>query len=234
MGTRIDQASAKSAKLKADVATLQNELAKLAKSQAEMDRLRREEKDTYTSSKAEQEKGLEGVKLAMKVLKEYYASDAAHDAAVGAAGDIISLLETIESDMTKMLAALMTQEYTSVAEYERLSNQNAIEKATKEQDVLYKGKESKALDKTTSENTADRSSVQAELDAILEYLGKIEEQCIAKPEAYSERVRRREAEIAGLKEALSILESETALLQRLKGHRRLRGVVSKALQAAHN
>merc|ERR1712187_393250 len=133
MGTRIDQASAKSAKLKADVATLQNELAKLAKSQAEMDRLRQEEKDAYTSNKVEQEKGLAGVKLALKVLKEYYASDAAHDAAVGAAGGIISLLETIESDMTKMLAALLTQEDTSVAEYERLSNQNAIEKATKEQ-----------------------------------------------------------------------------------------------------
>merc|ERR1712050_77299 len=102
----------------AEVATLQDQLAKLAKSQAEMDQLRREEKQTYVDSKAEQEKGLEGVKLAMKVLKEYYASDAAHDAAVGAAGGIISLLETIESDMTKMLAALMTQEDTSVAEYE--------------------------------------------------------------------------------------------------------------------
>merc|ERR1719410_2648279 len=224
---RIDQATAKSAKLKAEVSTLQDQLAKLAKSQAEMDKLRGEEKDTYTSSKAEQEKGLEGVKLAMKVMKEYYASDAAHEMAVGAAGGIISLLETVESDMTKMLASLMTQEDAASAEYERLSKKNEIEKATKEQDVLYKGKESKSLDKTTSENTADRSSVQAELDAILEYLGKIEEQCIAKPEAYSERVRRREAEIAGLKEALNILESETALLQRLNGHRRLRGVVRK-------
>merc|ERR1719273_445011 len=130
--------------------------------------------------------------------------------------------------MTKTLASLMTQEDLASAEYERLSQKNEIEKATKEQGVAYKVKESKSLDKTTSENTADRSAVQAELDAILEYLAKIEEQCIAKPEAYSERVRRREAEIAGLKEALSILESETALLQRLKGHRRLRGVIRKS------
>merc|ERR1719203_2186423 len=57
LSTRIDQASAKSAKLKAEVATLQNQLAKLAKSQVDMDSLRREEHDTYTSSKAEQEKG---------------------------------------------------------------------------------------------------------------------------------------------------------------------------------
>merc|ERR1719493_79143 len=228
LSTRIDQAAAKSAKLKAEVATLQNELAKLAKSQAEMDNLRREEKESYTLSKAEQEKGLEGIKLALKILKEYYSTDADHNAAVGAGGGIISLLETIESDMTKMLASLMYQEETAVAEFESISRKNEIEKATKEQDVAYKVRESKQLDKSTSENTADRSAVQAELDAILEYLARVEDQCIAKPEAYAERARRRDAEIAGLKEALSILESETALIQRLTGHRhgRLRGVLS--------
>merc|ERR1712190_677176 len=60
LSTRIDQASATSAKLKAEVAALQDELAKLAKSQAEMDNLRQEEKTAFDSSKAEQEKGLAG------------------------------------------------------------------------------------------------------------------------------------------------------------------------------
>merc|ERR1712217_969582 len=117
LSTRIDQASAKSAKLKADVATLQDELAKLAKSQAEMDNLRQEEKTAYTSSKA------------------------AHDAATGVAGGIISLLEVVESDMTKMLAALVSQEETAVAEYNQMTKENEIEKTTKTQDVAYKVKE---------------------------------------------------------------------------------------------
>jgi len=225
LSNRIDQASAKSAKLKADVATLQGDLGKLAKSQAEMDKLRSEEKEAYTSSKAEQDKGLEGVKLALKLLKEYYANDAAHGAASGAAGGIISLLEVCESDMTKALSALVTQEETAAAEYERMTKANEIEKTAKDQDVAYKGMESKRLDKSTSENGADRSAVQSELDAVHEYLGKIEEQCIDKAEKYSERKRRREAEIAGLKEALGVLESETALLQRFRVHRRLRGGV---------
>merc|ERR1712061_797931 len=157
--------------------------------------------------------------------KEYYASDASHDTATGAAGGIISLLEVVESDMTKMLAALVAEEETAVAEYTQMSKENEIEKTTKEQDVAYKVKESKRLDKTISENTADASSVQSELDAILEYLGKIEGECVAKAETYAERVRRRDAEIAGLKEALNILESETAFVQRLGSHRRLRGGV---------
>merc|ERR1719323_3053725 len=103
-----------------------------------MDKLRQEEKGAYTSSKAEQEKGLAGVKLALKVLKEYYASDAAHEAATGAAGGIISLLEVVESDMTKMLAALVTQEETAASEYAQMSKENEIEKTTKDQDVSYK------------------------------------------------------------------------------------------------
>merc|ERR1719319_470737 len=226
--TRIDQASAKSAQLKSEVATLQNELAKLAASQAKMDQLRRQEKEAYAMSKAEQEKGLEGVKLALNLLKEYYASDAAHGAAVGAATGIVGLLETIESDMTKTLAALVADEETSAAEYDRMSKGNEIQRTTKEQSVKYKMKETKQLDETTSENSADRSTVQAELDAVLEYLSKVEEQCIAKAETYSERARRHQAEIAGLKEALEILGSETAFVQRLKGYRKLRGGVRPA------
>merc|ERR1711920_727991 len=101
--------------------------------------------------------------------------------------------------------------------------ENEIERTSKTQSVKYKLKESKQLDKATSENNADRSAVQAELDAVLEYLAKIQEQCIAKAETYSERARRHQAEIAGLKEALSVLENETAFVQRFKGHRLLRG-----------
>jgi len=225
LGTRIDQMAARSASLKAEVAALQGELAKLAKSQAEMDKMRSDEHNSFVSSKAEQEKSLSGIKMALKVLKEYYAKDdISHDAAQGSSSGIIGLLETCESDVTKTLAGLMTEEDQASAEYESMSNKNAIEKATKESSVKYKVKEHKQLDETIAEDRADRSGVQSELDAVLEYLAKIEEQCIAKAEPYAERERRREAEIAGLKEALQILRSETAFLQRVKkGHGALRG-----------
>merc|ERR1712238_485642 len=82
--TRINQAAAKSAKLKEEVATLEAELAGLAKSQAEMDKLRAEEKAAFEESSAELEKGLSGIKAALKVLNEYYAKeDKSHDAADG-------------------------------------------------------------------------------------------------------------------------------------------------------
>merc|ERR1712151_907574 len=93
------------------------------------------------------------------------------------------------------------------------TKENEIEKTTKSKDVEYKAKESKELDKYAAELKSDRAGVQEELDSVLEYLAEIEKRCIAKPESYEDRKARREAEIAGLKKGLEILESEAALLQ---------------------
>merc|ERR1712060_589090 len=221
--TRIDRAAANSAQLKEEVATLENQLSLLAKSQAEIDRLRGEEKTAYEAAKAELEKGITGIKLALKILNEYYASDAAHETADGAASGIISLLEVVEADFSKNLAQITADEQAAVAEYEKVSKENEIEKTAKEQDVKYKSRESKELDKSSAELSSDRTGVQAELDAVMEYLSKIEDECIAKAETYAARKERRAAEIAGLKEALQILESETALVQQRAARRTLRG-----------
>merc|ERR1712187_475751 len=74
LSTAIDSMSAKSAQLKEEVALLQKELSALATTQAEMDKLRAEEKATYESNKADMEQGIKGVKIALKVLTEYYGS----------------------------------------------------------------------------------------------------------------------------------------------------------------
>jgi len=222
--TRIDQAAAKSAKLKQEVATLESELSQLAKSQAEMDRLRGEEKAAYEETKAVLEKGLAGLQGALKVLNEYYAKeDKAHDSADGAGSGIISLLEVCEADFSKNLAQVNTDEEMAVAAYEKETKENEIEKTTKDQDVAYKNKDAKQLDKYAAELKSDRTGVQDELDAVLEYLSRIEARCIAKAETYADRAGRRAAEIAGLKEALQILESETALVQSARKHSSFRG-----------
>merc|ERR1719398_23719 len=118
-------------------------------------------------------------------------------------------------------------ERTAVSEYDTASKENDITKATKEQDVKYKTKETKGLDKDSSESNADRSGEQTELDAVMQYYKGIQGRCIAKPESYAERVERRKSEIAGLKEALTILDGEAVLLQRSAKHA-LRGVKAHA------
>lgn len=224
MTTKIDVMTAESKKLKAEVATLQKELANLSRTQAEMDKLRAEEKEQYEKNKPEMEMGLAGVKQALKVLREYYAKgDKSHDDNEGAGTGIIGMLEVCESDFSKGLAEMVAAEEAAEKKYEETTDENNVVKATKEQDVKYKKQEYVALDKGVAELKADRSGEEDELAAVNEYFAGIKKECIAKPESYEERVKRRNAEIDGLKEALNVLNGEAVLLQRTSVHRTLRG-----------
>merc|ERR1719215_2027683 len=150
--------------------------------------------------------------MALKVLRDYYqkSDDAAHDASEGGASGIIGLLEVAEADMTKQLSDMIAAERDAQKIYEEQSQENDVAKRVKEQDVKFKTKSAKSLDKAAAESSSDRDSVQTELDAINEYFSKIKEVCVAKAEPYEERKKRREQEIAGLKNAQEILESDGA------------------------
>jgi len=237
--SKIDLAAATSAERKAEVKDLSAELATLARQQAEMDKVRAEEKANYDTAKAELEAGIGGVQKALQVLREYYeggafvqsgtnfeafmqqpAAPKKHKASGGAGGSIVDILEVCESDFTKNLADEETQEADAVAVYEKTTQENKLDTTEKSQAAKYKTKEYKSLDKSVTDLSGDRDNTNTELSAVLEYYGKIKERCVAKPESYEERKARREAEINGLKEALNILESETAFMQKgRRGHR---------------
>merc|ERR1711920_889878 len=136
-----------------------------------------------------------------------------HSKSQGAGESIINILQVCESDFATNLAKEESEESSAASEYEKISQENAVTKATKSQD------------KTASEYAADRETTNTELSAVLEYYGKIKDRCIAQPETYESRKARREAEINGLKEALRILEDEAALVQR-KRHGSFRGTLS--------
>merc|ERR1719264_1464384 len=170
LSTKIEQMTAASATLKEEVAALQTGLADLAKAQLEMNEMRKKENDVFVKSKADMEEGIAGVQLALKILREYYAKeDKAHAAAEGAASSIVGLLEVVESDCSKKLAELTTTEELAKAAYDQQTRDNEIEKTAKEADVEYKSKQATDLDKAVAEATNDRSGVQAELAAIVEY-----------------------------------------------------------------
>jgi len=245
---KIDKAAARSASLKEEVVELESELRELAKTQAEMDKIRGEENANFRKAKAELDQGLAGVRKALGVLRDYYGGGAAmiqeddgkfssfmqqpavpqqHEKAGGAGGSIINILEVCESDFANNLAKEETEEADSAANYEKTTQENKVTTATKEQDAKYKTQEATSLDKEITELSSDRDTTNTELSAVLEYYGKIKERCIAKPETYEERKARREAEIQGLKEALQILENEAAFMQRSrKGGKRRTGFMA--------
>merc|ERR1712113_467448 len=120
------------------------------------------------------------------------------------------------SDFATGLAKEESQEEDAQSLYDEITQENKVTKTMKDQDVKYKTAEVKSLGKAVADMSSDKDSLDTELSAVNEYYAKLKDRCIAKPETYEERKARREAEINGLKEALKVLETETAFLQRSK------------------
>jgi len=232
LSAKLDQATSKSLMLSADIKQLEAELAALMKSQAEMDKIRQEENSAFTQAQSDLKNGLEGVRKALGILRDYYASDdafvqekatAGHVKASSAASSIIALLEVVESDFATGLAKEESQEADAQETYSDTTMENKVSKRMKEQDLKYKTKEVKALKKAVADLSSDKDAMDSELSAVNEYYSQLKDRCVAKPETYEVRKARREAEIKGLKTGLNILESETAFLQRKRWHGHIRG-----------
>jgi hypothetical protein len=219
LDSKIDKTESAITKATEAIATLEAELGALDQSQAEMDKLRGEEHEEYTKAAADYKAGVEAVQMAIKVLKDYYGKNSAllqqpqvstHSASEGAGAGIIGLLEVAESDFSKLLAEVEADEKEAEEEYVKQTKANKVTKAEKETSLKYTNKEKSRAEKSLSELKDDVDAEQTELDSVLEYLAKVNKRCVAKPETYADRVAKRTAEIDGLKNALKILQEETA------------------------
>jgi len=232
--TRIEKANAGIAALKQQIADLNAALAEIAKSQKQMDVMRQDEHDEFVKAEADFKQGLQGVRGALKVLREYYQNNSAfiqapatstHSASTDSGNGIISILEIAESDFARSLAESQAAEDDAVEIYEKTTNENKVSTATKKTSVEGKTQESARLSQVVSDAGSDREGVQEQLTAVLEYLDKLRPQCTTVPESYEERKARREHEIEGLKTALDILENETAFIQEPKKNLRKHVVI---------
>jgi len=134
---------------------------------------------------------------------------------------IVEMLEVAESDFTRLLAESESAERTSQSAYDSLSQKNSVAKAAKLAEVKGKQGEVKSLEMNLLNYKEDKESTLKELDAVLTYLDKLKPQCQTKVMSYAERKAKREQEIAGLKEALTILSGESLLqVKSLRGIRR--------------
>jgi len=222
---RMEKAEADKAMLNEAIKTLEGELADMAAKQAEATQIRQDEHAEYAKSSKDFKDSAEAVAKAMAVLNDYYASASFVQVSMskqapefgGAKSDvgstIVSILEVAESDFTTMLAEAEAAENEAQSAYDKLVQDNAVTKATKEADVKGKGSEIKNLEVAIGNYKEDKSTTGSELDSVLEYLDKLKPQCAVKVVSYAEKKARREQEIAGLKEALQILAADASFLQ---------------------
>merc|ERR1719274_527562 len=103
--------------------------------------------------------------------------------------------------------------------------ENKVAKATKMAEAKAKESQVKALTNSLEMSKEDQAATSKELDAVLAYLDKLKPECESKAMSYEERKAARDAEIEGLKEALSILEGKgLALVQTGRHLRKIRRI----------
>merc|ERR1719310_808696 len=222
--SRLEEAEARTAQLTESIKSLEAEIAEIDKSQTEATKLRGEEKAAFDVASKDFRDSAEAVARAIAVLKSYYEGAMlvqvhAHieqasarpkfgSAKGDAGGSIISILEMAQEDFTTLLAEAEETEDVAVESYEKLTKENAVARSSKEAEAKAAASELKSLKVTIENSKEDKASASSELDAIIAYMEKLKPQCESKTMSYAERKAAREAEIEGLKNALSIIEGK--------------------------
>jgi hypothetical protein len=241
LNSRIDKASARTAELGEAIKTLESEVAEIDAATAEATKIRNEESASNKAAIKDFGDAAEATEKAIKILKDFYdgasliqtssktheVSDDSDDApefgaAKSDAGSvIIGILEMSNEDFVKLHSETSTAEEEAAEQYEKLTNDNKASKAAKLAEVKASQSEVKSLKVALENNGEDKTMTETELDAVMEYVDKLKPQCEEKVMSYAEKKAKREAEIAGLKEALEILSSEIALVQKGRSLRRV-------------
>jgi len=235
LNSRIDKATARVAELTEAIKTLESEIATIDASVAEATKLRTEEAASNAKAIKDFGDAAAATEKAIGILKDFYDNAALlqtsskvnapefGSAKSGAGSVIIGILEMSNEDFVKLHSETSTAEEEGAEAYEKLINDNKASKAAKLAEVKGSQSEIKSLKVALENQGEDKTMTSTELDAVNEYLAKLKPQCEEKVMSYAEKKARREAEIAGLKEALEILASEALVqtsshLRRVKAH----------------
>merc|ERR1719235_112444 len=203
---RVDSAKAKKASLADYIKDLQAQITEIDKSGSEAMKLREEERASYLVASKDFKDSAQAVEDAIKVLKDYYASVSLVQAKAGDASVIIGILENSQEEFTRMYMETETNEKEAEDAFKKLTQENAVTRTAKVAEAKGAESEIKTLTLSIEEGGQDYKLASKELDAVIEYLDKLKPQCEAKVMTYEEKRAKRQTEIDGLKEALSILD----------------------------
>jgi hypothetical protein len=234
--SRVDKADSKLGELTQAIKTLTEEVGEIDKATAEATAIRTKENEEFRKVSKDYKDSATAVAQAIEVLQNFYSGASflqlksqtrlksksrAKSMTEGngdAASVIIGVLETAQEDFTSLLAETEATESEAQQAFDTMATENKIAKATKMAEAKAKESERKGVASSLEMSKEDQSSTGKELDAVLAYLDKLKPECETKAMSYEEKKAARDAEIEGLKEALSILSGTGIALMQTGTH----------------
>jgi len=229
LSSNIESETATSERLSTEISNLADALSELKGKQSEATNMRSDEKKSNAEAVVEAKAAQRAVEQAIKVLKDFYASqDGAalvqsadkdiesmsqagkepYKGMGSTSGGILGMLDVVLSDFARLETETSEAEAQGQRTYDAFMNESSEDAAVKETEKKHKeNNRDRALDKLRGLKK-ELEMTQTELDSALDYYGKLKTQCVDTGLSYEERKKMREEEIVSLQEAVKILNGE--------------------------
>jgi len=213
----IDGLVAEIADMGATIEKLAKEQAELTKAMAEATELREKEKAENTATIADAAAGIEAVRKAIVILKEFYSSQsflqqvpemAEYKGMQSSKGGVIGMIEVIETDFTRLKAETEASEKEAAQEYASFMQASKKAKGQKHEAEVQLRLDKDQAEFEKGQTEKDLHAVEKELDLANKYFEYLKPNCLEVHVDWEERVARRKEEIESLKQAYAILDKK--------------------------
>jgi len=230
LNIELQQLEIKKANLEAEISLLEDEIDELNTNLAEATTIREKEHSDNIDTMATAKGGYKAVKEAIQILQVFYKTAARRGAFVqyspvdedtsgpgfkgkyagkqDASAGILGMLEVIKTDFERTLKTTQAAEDKSHAEFTEFDRTSKADIAGKETKHKLDTEDLETTDNTITEKMGDLQTAMDLLDSAIARLEELKPTCIDTGMSYAERVEKREAEMAALKNALCILDTD--------------------------
>lgn len=232
LSAELNVLKAKKDELNQTIEELKEDIPKLYDTLNKTTEQREDEKEQNLDTIKLAKEGAKAVKDAITILKVYYKSasrasvllqaspvdedtdgpgfSGAYKGKQAGADGVVGLLEVIQSDFLRTVKITQQAESRAQREFVEFDQTSRSDISGKEMSLELNTQDLKATANAIEQKMEDLTTGQSLLDEALKAIEDLKPMCIDTSMSYSERVEKREAEIAALKKAMCLLDPDGA------------------------
>jgi len=218
----IESLTTSIAQLKTEILFLESEIARVEEETRIAKEIRAQEKKVYEKAKADHEEVIHAIEFALEALSGQYgfiqlrsrtnqSPFSEYQSGAGGAGSAMEMLQDLNEKYTAALQTLTADEQKAQQEHDKLVAKNEQFIAETTNDRNNKLSERRKLINDIHNAKTDMKDNLIELHQVSKYLQDLRPSCDDIRSTYEERKKRREAEIAALKEALEVISDPSSM-----------------------